>query len=111
MISKLQEQYNKLQRRLDALYVDKLDDVIPRKFYEQKNAEWRLDQGNILQKIDKHQNANQSYLDEEVRLLELSQNAVRLYERKCEKRPHLEFCTFELHLEEWPPLSQLPPTL
>jgi site-specific DNA recombinase len=47
----------------------------------------------ILRKIDKHQNANQSYLDEGVRLLELSQNAVRLYEKQemREKRRILNF--------------------
>jgi site-specific DNA recombinase len=76
-----------------ALYVDKLDEVISRDFYEQKNSEWRLDQDKILRKIDKHQNANQSYLDEGVRLLELSQNAVRLYEKQemREKRRILNF--------------------
>jgi len=38
-----------------------------------KNSDWRADQAKILQKIEKHQNANCSYLEEGVLLLELAQ--------------------------------------
>jgi hypothetical protein len=82
MISKLQAQHKKLQNRLDGLYVDKLDGVISREFYNETSVKWRLEQENILRKIENHQNANQSYLDSGIQVLELTQNAVRLYEKQ-----------------------------
>ena len=93
MISKLQTQHKKLQNRLDGLYVDKLDGVISREFYNETSGKWRLEQENILRKIENHQNADQSYLDSGVQILELAQNAVRLYEKKemKEKRRVLNF--------------------
>jgi len=75
MIAKLQKEYQKLQGRIDAMYVDKLDGKIPEEFFDRKNNEWRAEQADILKKIIKHQNANCSYLDEGVRLLELAQDA------------------------------------
>ena len=54
---------------------------------------WREEQDNILRKIEKHQNANKNYLNEGVRLLELVQNAIKLYEKQemSEKRKILNF--------------------
>ena len=93
MITKLQSQSDRLQRRLEALYIDKLDGVISREFYDQKSTEWRLDQEKILKKIEQHQHANKSYLDEGVKLLELAQDAVIMYEKQemQEKRRLLNF--------------------
>ena len=55
--------------------------------------EWSTEQNAILEKIAHHQNANRSYLDEGVKLLELSQKAVKLYEQQpmAEKRQILNF--------------------
>ena len=41
-IATLQEQYQKLQNRLDAMYVDKLDRRITQQAYDAKSEEWRL---------------------------------------------------------------------
>jgi len=67
---------------MDAMYVDKLDGRVSREFFDRKNSDWRPDQAEILHKIEKHQNANCSYLEEGVRLLELAQKAVSLYEKQ-----------------------------
>ena len=82
MIATLQKQYQKLQSRLDARYVDKLDGTISQQFFDQKSSEWRSEQADILRKIEQHQHANQTYLDEGVRLLELAQRATNLYEKQ-----------------------------
>ena len=89
----LQNQYEKLQKRLDAIYMDKLDGEITREFYEQKSGQWRREQEDILRKIEKHQDANRTYLDEGVRLIELAQQAAILYENQSmeEKRRLLNF--------------------
>ena len=93
MITALQKQYQRLQHRLDAMYIDKLDGTISQAFFDQKSSEWRSEQADILRKIEQHQRANQTYVDEGVRLLELAQRATRLYERQemREKRRLLDF--------------------
>ena len=93
MIAKLQKEYQKLQDRIDAMYVDKLDGKVPLEFFDRKNSDWRGEQAEILRNIEKHQNANCSYLEEGVRLLELGQKAASLYEKQemKEKRRILDF--------------------
>ena len=93
MIGKLQRRYQKLQNRIDAMYVDKLDGKISQSFYEQKSEEWRAEQTSMLQKLKMYENANRSYLDDGVHLLELAQKASRLYEGQemAEKRRLLNF--------------------
>ena len=92
-IAKLQKEYQKRQDRIDAMYVDKLDGYVPVGFFDRKSADWRAEQAEILRKIEQHQNANCSYLEEGVRLLELSQKAAILYETQemKEKRRILDF--------------------
>lgn len=40
-IARLEADCNRLQSRLDALYIDKLDGVVHKDFFERKNMEWR----------------------------------------------------------------------
>jgi len=62
---------------------------------------WREEQDHFLSEIAKHEAAEQSYMDEGVRLLELAQNAQALFERQTarEKRRLLNFllsnCTWQ----------------
>src|SRR5215813_11107023 len=81
-VGKLQREYQKLQDRIDAMYVDTPDGRVSQEFFDRKNSDWRADQAEILHKIEKHQNANRSYLEECVRRLELAQKAVSLYEKQ-----------------------------
>lgn len=78
-VSKLQGQYQKLQNRLDGLYLDKLDRKVEPEFFEQKSDEWRVEQNEIIRKIETHQRANRSYVADGIRMLELSQKAASLY--------------------------------
>lgn len=92
-IGSLQREYTKYQNRLDAMYVDKLDGRISQEIFDGKSAEWRKEQNDLLRKIANHQSANRSYLDDGVRILELSQHAVTIYEKQemREKRRLLDF--------------------
>ena len=93
IISDLQKQFDKLRGRIDAMYIDKLDGKITQVFYERKSEEWRKEQTEILRKIEKHEGANYTYLNEGVKLLELAQKAVFLYDKQnmLEKRRLLNF--------------------
>ncbi len=92
-IERLQADYARLQNRLDAMYVDKLDGRIDSASFERLATDWRKEQANCLRLIEQHQAANQSYMAEGIRLLELARNARRLFEKQeaREKRRLLDF--------------------
>lgn len=89
----MRAEYDRLQNRIHAAYVDKLDGTIDAAFYEKMSAEWQAEQDRCLREIERHQNTDGSYLEEGVRLIELAQNAQRLFEKQNprEKRRLLNF--------------------
>jgi site-specific DNA recombinase len=100
-IRRHQAEYKRLQERINAMYVDKLDGVVDTAFFEKMSAQWRDEQNRCLREIERHQGADQSYMEEGVQLLELARNAQKLFERQepREKRRLLNFvlsnCTWE----------------
>ncbi len=92
-IKALNRQYQRLQDRIGAMYIDKLDGEITQKFFDEKSDEWRREQEDIIDKIRTHQQANKSYIDEGIRFLELGQRAAFLYAKQddMEKRKILDF--------------------
>ncbi len=92
-IERLQAEYVRLQHRLDAMYVDKLDGRIDATTFDRMAATWRSEQANCRRLIEQHEAANQSYMAEGVRLLELARRARRLFEKQeaREKRRLLDF--------------------
>jgi site-specific DNA recombinase len=92
-IARLRAEYDRLQHRLHAVYVDKLDGRIDADFYDHIAKDWRKEQEKLLAEIQFHQAADQSYMDEGVRLLELAQGAHRMFARQepREKRRLLNF--------------------
>ena len=92
-IKRLQAEYDRLQNRIHAAYVDKLDGTIDSAFFEKISGEWRIEQDRCMRDIERHQGADQSYLEDGVRLIELAQNAQRLFEMQDsrEKRRLLNF--------------------
>ena len=75
------------------MYIDKLDGSVSQNQFDRMSESFRKEQSDLLRQIEKHQQANQTYLDEGIRLLELSQNVVSLYEKQemREKRRLLNF--------------------
>lgn len=92
-ITRLQAEYRRLQNRIDAMYLDKLDGRIDTAFFDSKSAEWRAEQDRLLRDVETHQGANQTYIEEGVQLLHLAQRAHELFERQeaAEKRRLLNF--------------------
>ena len=64
------------------MYVDKLDGRVDATFFDKMSAEWREEQNRCLREIERHQEAEQSYMDEGVQLLELARDAQKLFERQ-----------------------------
>jgi len=92
-VARLQADYTRLQARLDAMYLDKLDGRVNAEFFDRMAAEWRAEQDRLLRVVEKHQAANRSYLDQGVQLLELARRAPLLFARQTprEKRRLLDF--------------------
>ena len=92
-IQRLQTEYSRLQNRIDQMYIDKLDGRVDAEFFDQKSAEWRQEQAGVRQTLEQHENANQSYLEEGVTILELADRAADLFEKQVasEKRRLLDF--------------------
>ena len=92
-IAKLQREHRRLQDRIDAMYMDKLDGRIDSEFFDRKAAEFRAEQCRVMRDVDTHQNANRSYIEEGIKLLELAQRAHLLFENQppSEKRKLLDF--------------------
>src|SRR5215472_11375894 len=100
-IRRHQAEYKRLHDRINAMYVDKLDGLVETAFFEKMSNQWRDEQNRCLREIERHQAADQSYMDEGVQLLELARNAQRLFanQEAREKRRMLNFllsnCTWE----------------
>jgi DNA invertase Pin-like site-specific DNA recombinase len=100
-IERLKAEHKRLQARIDAMYVDKLDGTIGGDFFDRMARQWREEQSRCLNDIERHQSAEQSYMDEGVQLLELARNAQMLFAKQepREKRRLLNFllsnCTWE----------------
>ena len=90
---RLQAEHDRLQTRLDRMYLDKLDGVISEEMYVKNSAAWREQQDRILRDIGRHQTANRVYIDDGVQLLELAQKALELYKKQkmSEKRRLINF--------------------
>ncbi len=100
-IKRHQTEYKRLQDRINAMYVDKLDGIIDTAFFEKMSNQWRAEQNRCLREIEQHQNADKSFMEEGVKLLDLARNAQRLFAKQepREKRRLLNFvlsnCTWE----------------
>jgi site-specific DNA recombinase len=81
-IIRLRAEYDRLQNRLYAMYIDKLDGRIDHSLFAQMSEQWRFEQDKLQQEITVHRAADQSYLDEGVGLLELASRAQRLFAKQ-----------------------------
>ena len=84
-IARPQAEHDQLQNRIHAMYVDKLDGRIDKHFFDKLSGEFRSEQARCIREITWHQAADQSYLEEGVRLLDLAHDARRLF---AKQEPH-----------------------
>lgn len=100
-IERLRAEHTRLGERINAMYVDKLDGKIGGDFFDNFAGEWRAEQNRLQREIDRHEVAEQSYMEEGVQILELARNAQGLFERQepRQKRRLLNFllsnCSWE----------------
>lgn len=78
----------KLRNRISQLYNDKLDGLITVDLWQEKNNEWVLEHARLTDLIEKHMNANKSYMEQGNAILELLENLYSKYieQNEAEKR-------------------------
>ncbi|MBM3727607.1 MAG: hypothetical protein FJW40_19580 [Acidobacteria bacterium] len=87
-----------VRKRLDVLYEDKLDGRLDATLFDLKAKEFRARQNAILKSIEDHQSANQSYMEEGIRILKLASHTAGLFERQpAEKKRRLLNCVLRVH--------------
>ena len=90
----LEERKRQIEKRLDTLYDERLDEKITKDFYARKQKQYEDELDNILEAISKHTKANIDYFKLGINLFELSQRGSELYESKTlpeEKKELLNF--------------------
>ena len=112
-IKRHQAEYKRLQDRINAMYVDKLDGLVDTAFFERMSNQWREEQNRCQREIERHQNADKSYMDEGVaasRTRAERPKAVR-EAGTARKTPPAELRAIELHLGGWRSGRHFPPTV
>ena len=119
-VANLRSEIDRLQKRLEAVYIDKLDGGVTDEFYQRMAAQWRDEIGRCQRDLTRHLEASSAYMDEGVALLTLARKAHRLFESAsgAEKRRLLNFvlsnCTWqdgELRAEYREPFDLLAETI
>jgi site-specific DNA recombinase len=81
-IKRLEAECKRLDDRIHAMYADKLDGLIDAAFFQEMSNQWREAQDRSRRDIERHRDADRSYLNEGVALLELAKDAQRLFAKQ-----------------------------
>ena len=101
-LNELKQQHERIERRLDLLYDDRLDEKITRDFYERKVKQYSEEKERITEAIRKHSQASSKYFELGMSIYELSQRAKEVYqELNLERKRRLIGLVFDnLFLDE-----------
>lgn len=81
----LNRRYEVATQRLDKLYDDKIDGKISEEFYKKKFDQYKVEQEQILDTLNKHKDANLKYYEMGVTVLQVAKLAWRIYINRSEK--------------------------
>jgi DNA invertase Pin-like site-specific DNA recombinase len=84
-VEEIQKQINRLQKRIDNLYLDKLDGNVTEEYWKEKHNLWYSEKDNLIEKLKEYNNTAKTF-DEGIDLLEnFCKNAPEMYKRSCPK--------------------------
>lgn len=100
-LNELNQRQTQLNKRLEKMYEDKLDEKITETFYTQSSKRYLEELKDIAKSLEKHTNANEKYYELGSSLYELSQRANIIYEKaqKEDKRLLTNLVFSDLYLE------------
>lgn len=103
IMRELDNKRKRIEKKLDRLYEDRVDEKISKPFYVRNQEKWEKELDNVLNAIEKHAQANINYQKLGINIFELSQKGRELYEKKAlveEKRELLQFVFLNLTLKD-----------
>ncbi len=100
-LNELNQRQEQLNKRLEKMYEDKLDEKISEVFYSQQSKKYLTELKDIAESIGKHANANEKYYQLGSNLYELSQRANIIYDKaqKQDKRLLINLVFSDLYLQ------------
>ena len=101
-VARLTKQYANLQRKLDLTYDDRLEGRLTLEQYEARANTTREEMAHVRADLARYENADKSYAEEGIALLELSSMALELYEEQDapERRRLLDFLTLNTEFRD-----------
>ena len=78
----LNKSYQKYEKRLEAIYEDKIDKVITKKFYKQKFDEYTKAKNDILDELKSINTNSNKYYEASMAVLDLMNKAEKIYNSK-----------------------------
>lgn len=92
-VNELRDRYDKLSKKIELIYEDKLDNKIPEELWFKKHEEYKAEINRIDEQLQQHKQGNFDYIESGIQILELAKNAYRLYIQKntLEQRRLLNF--------------------
>ena len=103
IIGELDGQYKTIKKKLDLIYEDRVDGLISKEKYQQKEEEYEIMLEDIVGAKQKHMKANVNYLKLGINIFELTQQGREIYEKLLtyeEKRELLNFVFSNLKLKD-----------
>ncbi len=79
-ITRLQTESARIQQRIDIMYEDRLDGRVTVEMFERKHHEYDERLKEIEREVQKHRNANYTYIEEGAMLLDIASRAVDIYD-------------------------------
>lgn len=98
----LERQVKRAQKRLEALYDDKLDGKIDNDLYERKFRQYTAEKERAIEAMQRHSNADTKYYELGISIFELSQIAEDAYEKASndEKRKFMNLMLDSMSLRD-----------
>lgn len=81
-LKNLEKRKNLLKKRLEKIYVDKIDEKIPEETYDSLSSDWQEELKNINEKLINYQNKDFDYTEEGLKILEFANKILPLYLRQ-----------------------------
>lgn len=78
-VKRLQARFDQIKARIETMYLDKLDGRVTEDFFDQKAAEWRNEQDDLLTKIHDIQRATPAPVDQAIDMLRMTSRAAELF--------------------------------
>lgn len=88
-LKSLSARYETLQRRVDALYEDKLDGKISMEMWERKHAEALSEQKSIRDRMSTMKDEETKYFEIGINILDLAMRAREIYEKRSSEEKRL----------------------